>query len=41
MSKISTQSSKTNKKPQIHNLTKDGVKWLISKSVKIRDQGMY
>ena len=41
MSKISTQSSKTNKKPQIYNLTDHGVKWLISKIKKIRDQCMY
>ena len=40
MSKHLFQSPKTNKKCQIYDLTNHGVKWLISKMTKKRDQGM-
>ena len=36
---ISSKSQKL-KNPQDHNLTKDGVIWVISKLTKIRDQGV-
>ena len=38
--KISLQSLKTNKKCQIYGLADHGVKWVILKMNKIRDQGM-